>query len=269
MRGAVVVSMLAAACSLDESGLDVIKDAASDPVSEPKPVLDASPDVVSDVSDAGVVETGPCNPATCVGERCTNDACAFYATCAEMHQVDPTRPTGFKMLYKSPTSYQAWCDMDDEDGGWTLVGRSATGQQSTTFGWSSASGTDPLDFTKPYSLGSGAGLGFAEGLVGNRTTNLAFDTEIYHLTLPAGFPANFANTSISVTVTTVKSTNNACATNTPSMLSYVGYTAQKYFYFRDNGGLNDYGLNPDHWFTLYADCRGGQMDGDPGMVMAR
>jgi len=270
MREVIVVAALACACSLDESGqLDAAPpaDAASLDVSPETAPSEAAAD--GPAEDA-VTADAACDPSACPGERCTNGACDFYATCAEMHAADPARATGLHSFHNATTAYTAWCDMDEEGGGWTLVGRSASGKGSTTFGWGADSQSDPTDLTTPYSLDPiDKGLTFTEALAGTRTgTGLAWGAEVYRVTLPAGFPSGLPNSSATTTVTTVAGT----CTTAPSMLGRVGYTKETtFFFFRDIDMDDAYktGLQPASWYTYWGDCRGGLMIYADGMLMAR
>lgn len=280
MRRFVALCVLAWGCTLDQSGLlddtggpDVgPSDAAAEATNDA--AVDATADVVIEAGEAGEAgDDGGCDPSSCAGERCEGGACAFYATCLEMHATDPARPTGMHMFYNQ-VSYEAWCDMDDQGGGWTLVGRTSLGQQSTTFGWASDSQSDPQNLATPYSLGAvGKNLTFTEALAGTRGTGLTFDVDVYHVALPTNFPSGYATASTTSTVATIASFNNTCINgNTPTMFTHVGFTSQNtYFFFRDINGTagGNYGLLPGAWDTYYSDCRGGLMKGLDGILMAR
>jgi hypothetical protein len=260
-------------CSLDETGLGSFDAATDAPV-----VVDATADV-ADASPADgatdvVSEQPACAPDTCQGERCTAEACDYYASCAEMHAADATRTTGLHHFKGGNGPFDAWCDMDTDNGGWTLVGRGVTLQSSTNFGWFRSSGTPATDRVTPYSLNAPAnGLTFSHALVGDVDQAApdanTWGADVNRVDLPSGFPGNFQSSAGGALVTVI-TTNASCSGSQITMLSVAGYTGHgSQFYFRDNLSDGPYGLFPDGFHLNYGDCRSGTMDGRPGMVMVK
>jgi hypothetical protein len=263
----VAVWLVLCSCSLAESGL--LRDSGSDTAFDVTILPEASAvDAVADVAP----EAATCNPDSCQGERCIGNACDFYATCKTMHAADPTRKTGAHWFHTT-ASYTAFCDMDTQGGGWTLVGRTSPVTGSATFGWHQDSMTDPTDMSKPYSLDPmDKNMPFTEALAGTMGQSLTWGMDIYQLALPSGFPSSFMTSAGSAAVTTITSYSNFCMTMPPTMLSNVGYVNEtNNFFFRDNTGEGGgaWGFQPQGWSTAYSDCRGGLIDASAGMLMVR
>ncbi len=269
----IVLALVTCGCSLDETGIaprdggviDVHSIDVSSETASSEAAADAPADVVAD---------GTCDPDLCMGERCTNDACDYYPSCAAMHTADTTRTTGVHHFRGSNGPFDAWCDMDTDQGGWTLVARSVWLQSSNNFGWFNSSSTDPTDRNTPYSLDAPAeGVTFTKALVGEVDDNApnpnTWGGNVNRVALPSGFPGNFISSSGGAAVTII-ATTSSCFASQVTMLTNVGYTGHaSQFYFRDNPSDGAFGLFPDGFSLNYGDCRSATMDGNQGMVMVR
>lgn len=177
-----------------------------------------------------------------------------------IYEIDPDGPGGSAPI-------QVFCDLSLDDGGWTLVGRSAetTGQQPP-FGWTSATG-DVRDEGRPYSLDvAGAKLAFTEVLVADQARAIA-----YKLLVPADFLTRYSASAGPVERLT--KVRGDCQVNAPSMLGNVGATsANDGFFFRDNKDLAiRTGLKPDGFDLYYGDdCRlTARLDDKQGVIFVR
>ena len=165
-----------------------------------------------------------------------------------------------------------YCDMTLDKGGWTLVGRSAPGAQSLTFGWDSKDGivTEPRF---PYSLGArGAGLVFGEVLVVGFGAAGVMD-RAYKFRVEPGFLE--ARTDSGVSVAPVVSLAGDCDPKEggPSTLQNAGGTAfADAFFLRDLPDVTTLhaGLTPSGFFVNQDDCmRGGSLTGLQGAIFVR
>lgn len=238
--GALVVVLLVAlpGCGLTEGGpTDAgVPDVGVDARVDAEPILEAGKDVVE--------EPVVCDPDAlkCPGNRCDETGCTFYATCAELHKARPTLPsTLYKFKAASKPEYFAYCDMEKESGGWTLVGRSVALASSADFGWYKAGG-DPSLNNAPYSFDMTNYPGSpTEALVGVYTTSKDWGTPVYKINLPAGFPTSFKTTAtaqLTGTAVVPPGCGSALATN----LEFAGFTSNAdTFFFGATGTVGDAG----------------------------
>jgi hypothetical protein len=275
-----VFLLLGTACSLDEGSgpggvLDggqvqdqwVPDDATDQPDSNPG--IDASADATPDAPvDAKPPPDGGCVASACQGERCLNGSCDFYVSCSDMHQ-DLNRPTGpHKLRDPNKVVFDAWCDMNQDGGGWTLIGRSVVAGNSSNFGWKKSTGTINDD-TKPYSLDVNVhDLVFTEALFGGYSLGKTWFGSLYKAVLPANFLANFKN---SAGATTVSKIGGACTENSPTMFSNMGFVDNNdQFYMRDNTSSGNFGLRADGFALNYTDCaHAALLNTLPGMIAVR
>ena len=161
-----------------------------------------------------------------------------------------------------------YCDMAIDEGGWTLVGRSAPGGEGGSFGWKSARGGVHSD-AEPYSLNADkADLGFTEILVGACSSGKTWGDNAYKLIVHGDFisacgDSNFRIDGEAITVI------GGC--NHPKMMRRCGYTNERdQFFFRDDAGNDNYGLLPGRFDTFEDNCdKGGGLNGKQGMVFVR
>jgi hypothetical protein len=277
-----VFLLLGTACSLDEGSpgglLDgsPVMDQSAPPYDatdqgDTNPVVDAGPDAALDAPvDAPPPSDGGCDPKSCPGERCEDGGCGYYTSCNEMHQADSLRATGPKKLKDpKPTIYDAWCDMDLDNGGWTLVGRSVPFNSSSSFGWKKATGSI-ADDTKPYSLNVDVhGLVFTEAAFGSYTVGTkSWFGSVYKAVLPANFIANFKS---SAGATTLSKIGGVCSETAPTMFTNMGMVDNNdQFYMRDNTSAGNFGLRADGFALNYNDCaHAALLNTLPGMIAVR
>ncbi|MFH1438784.1 MAG: fibrinogen-like YCDxxxxGGGW domain-containing protein [Pseudomonadota bacterium] len=162
----------------------------------------------------------------------------------------------------------AYCDMAIDEGGWTLVGRSAPGGGGGSFGWKSARGGVHSD-AEPYSLNADkADLGFTEILVGHCGSGKNWGDHAYNLVVPGDFISAYSDSNFRIdgeAVTVIGGCDH------PKMFRRCGYTNERdQFFFRDDAGNDNFGLLPGRFDTFEDDCdKGGELNGKQGMVFVR
>jgi hypothetical protein len=217
-----------------------------------------------------------CDPAACPGKRCVNDACSFFTDCKDLRDNSPPGVTSgtYTFARGDAGTFPAYCEMALANGGWTLVGQTASGpgaSTNTSFGWRAATGS-LNDLTKPYSLDAlGKGLTPTQVLLAKGMRSAI--TAAYVVQVPVGFPAGYDSSAANTTGTT-KVQNATCPnadSDQPSMLNYMGRTAlTNKFFFRDMTPDFPSGLFPDRWELAYMDCpNGGGYQLTQGMLFAR
>lgn len=70
-----------------------------------------------------VLHCGRCGMACMRGQRCTMGTCGVARSCAEIHRLWPTAPSGMYMVRPvgAAAMVSVYCDMATADGGWTLI----------------------------------------------------------------------------------------------------------------------------------------------------
>jgi len=185
-----------------------------------------------------------------------------------MYRIQPQPPLG--------ATSDVYCDQVSSGGGWTLVGRSASGATSTSFGFTSATGTVANDAV-PYSLGNVALLNPTQVLMGYYGGNLTWGAYSYTMALPSGFFTTYATTSVSPGGDPVPVLGGNANFWMGSWVGNSAYTSG--FYFRDVGpsdATSFFGLGPGGWNTGYADGDtsvmpgyGGYLNTRPGWIFVR
>jgi len=135
------------------------------------------------------------------------------------------------------------------------------------FGWRRATG-DVRNTDAPYSLDvADAGLTFDAVLFGEMTSPNTWGTHIYQHTVPADF---LTHTDDQVMLDQPTVHGGGCTDPADlSMFRRAGYTnAPELFHFRDVPGRG-FGLGPEGFLSCYDDCRGGNLNGRPGMIFVR
>lgn len=122
-----------AGCTLPVTGL-VAVDAGMDAgppdtdageVDAGPPGVDAGPRMDAGDTDAGFdagIDAGPgCDPTACPGRRCEGGECSAHPSCDALHAAAPDLPSGVYPLADEARLYDAYCEMSEDGGGWTLV----------------------------------------------------------------------------------------------------------------------------------------------------
>lgn len=231
--GPVLVVLLAAlpGCSLTQGG-----------TSSDAGVADSQhPDV--GIPDTGPVDSGPdAAPCTCPGPgfhcNSTGGCEGYFATCDELHKSRKELPSNLYKFGDGSNDF-AYCDMETDNGGWTLVGRSvASAQQPLTgFGWSSPGG-DPSQDNAPYAYDmTKYPASPKEALVGHYIANKTWGVPVYKIALPANFPASFKTASVAVTGSAISAPT--CGAALATSLKFMGFTSHALsFYFDPTGAEN-------------------------------
>jgi hypothetical protein len=232
-------------------------------------------------ADAEDVLEVSCDPSVCPGWCCddlSGGECCHYTSCNELHVAHPELPGGVYEIDTDGDSvgprlpFEVYCDMAAGGGGWTLVGRSTTGvSASVAFGWKSATGS-VHDDSQPYSLNAeGAGLLFAEILVGSYSSGKIWGDHAYKMQVPSDFLSSYSNSSYQIPGGATTVIGDCTPSGGPTMLRRAGYTNKTTrFHFRDQGGDYDVGLRATGFNTYYNDCnRGADLNGLQGMIFVR
>jgi hypothetical protein len=192
-------------------------------------------------------------------------------SCADVLAEDPKAQTGVHPIVSTSdgTVVEVWCDMEVDEGGWTLVGRSANGGNGD-FGWGVAQG-EMENITQPYSLDvMSLGMPFTEILVGERSGWAMVVEHAYVITVPEGFLEDYREEPYETD--TPRTVLGGCEPSQgPEMFRWTGYTQNTgNFFFRDFLENHNWGLYPDEWQMAYDDCdHGGWLDDTQGAVFVR
>lgn len=187
----------------------------------------------------------------------------------------PPPPSGIYTLAFGNSPVDVYCDMATEEGGWTLVGRSAGLDQIPDFGWRSQTG-DVSDDGAPYSLDLAAHpVPFTELLVGDRGEGKAWGDHRYLFAVPADLVEGYRGMDAMAPITLTKTISGSCDPAAIEMFRYAGYTdSDQSFYFRDMSVADDayYGLLGE-FFYLFHDSdlcsQTGELHKKQGMIMVR
>lgn len=184
-------------------------------------------------------------------------SCEGYLTGNSTYAYEGATGSGLYTISISGTPTPAYCDMVTDGGGWTLVGRTASGGSSASFGYEYSTGSVTND-TTPYSLGSVQVLNPTEILFGAYAGNFTWGAYSYTKTIPTGFWTSLASSSKN----TGWPTPVAGGVTNFGMGLFTGYSASNNgFYFRGSADVNSggtvsyyfYGLLSSGWSTYYSD----------------
>lgn len=171
--------------------------------------------------------------------------------------------TGRHTIELVGNSTEVYCDMDTEGGGWMMVARSVAGGAANSFGWRNATGSLD-DMAQPYALAP-VDFEFTEALVGAHDGTYGWGNRVYRLTGLGDFWANCQTSACNASVTPVAGNCNEIV-----MLNYAGFNDESArFFFRDLAETSTQGLHPDGFQVFYDDCRGGELQGQQGMIFVR
>lgn len=193
-------------------------------------------------------------------------------SCAEILVRQPNTATrdGLYPIAGDGGAVQVYCDMTVEDGGWTLVGRSASNGSSTDFGWNKKTGQiGQLDY--PYSLNVLAmQIPFSEVLVAERSPAGGVGDVAFRYEAKPGF---FAAVDKTIEIRPVVYVRGPCnPEGGPSMMRHAGaLSLNNAFFLRDIPDTNiRNGLQADGWNLTNGDCaRNATLDGKQGVVLVR
>ncbi|MDB5212913.1 MAG: hypothetical protein JWO86_840 [Myxococcaceae bacterium] len=252
----VLTCLLGATCALVACGFDGVGAGAPDAAAaEAEGAVDSGPPT-SDATPEATVDGGPAT------------------SCKALLARDPSR-LGQSGVYPIAPAGAAtatvYCDFSIDQGGWTLVGRSAP-KGKMPFGWRSAAGT-VTDSSTAYSLDViGARLVFGEVMLAERDmSSLGGVARAYKLQVAPDFVSLHGN-DLTLTGTITWLLGDCSPTPSPTMLKWTGATAfTDDFFFRDIDDTGQHrGLRPDGWDLAYGDCnQGASLDAKQGLIFVR
>jgi hypothetical protein len=192
-------------------------------------------------------------------------------SCAELLALDPLAETGRHEIVRARDGevIEVYCNMQIDEGGWTLVARSDQGDE-VPFGWGEPQGSLD-DRGAAYSLDvEDVGLPFGEILV---TRRMDFATPVFNayvLEVPSDFVEGYTDAAYEHPgPRTVLGDCDPAPEQT--MLRWVGHTnnVESYF-FRDLSMDEVWGLRSDGFHMVYDDCsRGGDLEDEQGALFVR
>lgn len=192
-------------------------------------------------------------------------------SCAEILELDPSAATGRHEIVRARDGevFEVYCEMDLDDGGWTLVARSEEGDQEP-FGWGQPHGSLDEEGV-PYSLDvAELGLSFGEILVATRTGFATPVANTYVLEVPPDFVE--AYTDQAYEHPGARTVLGVCQpTPQQTLLRWVGHTNNvASYFFRDLEMDDAWGLHSDGFHMVYDDCsRGAELNGEQGALFVR
>lgn len=226
--------------------------------------------VVGDESSASGSTTQPPEPPGDSSSGTTGEP-PPAASCAEILAANPSAPTGTHTIVRARDGapIEVHCEMTLDGGGWTLVARSAPGNEEM-FGWGVATGALGNEGVA-YSLDArDVGLPFTEILLAQREGFAMPVENAYVVEVPEGFLEGYAG--MAYEQPGARTVLGSCEPpDGPEMLSWVGHTNDaRRLFFRDAPDALPYGLQSNGLRTAYANCdQGGDLDQQQGAVFVR
>lgn len=133
----VLVAVLVQGCAYPE--YDFVEDATAPDTAVDSVVADTTTETIARDSgaDTTMAESAPCGGACVPSEPCVEGACRPFASCAALHAALPTIPRGAYQLDPDGTGplppFNAYCEMADDGGGWTLALKLDGGEKTFTY----------------------------------------------------------------------------------------------------------------------------------------
>lgn len=235
---------------------------------------EASATTGSSGGETSGVETSTSSIETGTGDPGTESGPALVPyDCRTLLAAEPQSPSG-SYRFTAPNTgmaYEAYCDMDIDGGGWTLVGRSDDFEgESPNFGFFEETGT-LSNSDAPYALDiERVELTFDEILIGTRGEGYEWGDYIYRIEVDPDFVWFYRFSPLETThVTAVRL---PCTDNIERYeVVNLGFTrSTSRFAFSDNDP-DDGGLRARGFADFRDECgsQGANLDGTHGMIFVR
>lgn len=226
---------------------------------------EAPPDVTTFPDDGPLPERDAADPEPDLSDDASDTSDAsdpLPEACRDLMGSD--NPTGQYTLETPEGTVEVHCDMNIDNGGWTLVARSVAGGDSPQFGWRVEAGSLD-DLTSPYAAGL-THLEISEILVATHEGDLTPGARAYRL---SGFGDLFEDCSSNACATNLDVVEGPCTETV--MLNFTGLAQESSrFFFRDlEESVGSNGLFPDGFSLFYDDCQAGDLHEQQGLIFVR